>query len=128
MLSYLRYQGFKMLHPIFMVIDFGKIFQEGFQGYVPPPANRGINITPGTLTIETIVSTLLPYVLVISGLILFGLLIAGGFGMLTSAGNPESAQKAQKQITSAVIGFLIVFLAFWIVQILQKIFGVTLLG
>lgn len=73
-----------------------------------------------------IVSALLPYVFTISGLILFGILIWGGFELLTSGGNPESIKKAQGRITAALIGFLIIFLAYWLTQLLEAIFGIKI--
>jgi hypothetical protein len=50
----------------------------------------------------------------------------GGFELLTSGGDPEKAKKAQERITSALIGFLIIFLAYWLTQILEVIFGISI--
>lgn len=77
-------------------------------------------------TILDIVSAFFPYVFAIAGLILFAFLIMGGFGLLTSGGNPETVKKAQGKITSALVGFLIIFLAYWLTQILEIIFGITI--
>ncbi len=74
-------------------------------------------------TIGNLISEALKYTLPFAGLILFGILIWGGFELLTSQGNPEATKKAQDKITSAVIGFVIIFIAYWIVQALQVIFG-----
>ena len=38
-----------------------------------------------------LINALLPTVFIVAGLILFGMLIAGGFQMLTAAGNPKAA-------------------------------------
>lgn len=68
--------------------------------------------------------------IVIAGIIVVFLFIAGGFGMIMGAGkdNPEQAEKGKKAITSAIIGFIIIFTAYWIVQIVGKITGVNILG
>ena len=79
-------------------------------------------------TISDIISALLPYVFVLAGLILFGFLIFGGFELLTSAGNPDKVKAAQGKITNAIVGFIIIFLSYWIVQILEIIFGISILG
>jgi len=79
-------------------------------------------------TLGDIISSLLPYILVIAGLTLFILLIIGGFGMLTSAGSPEKMKAAQGKITSAVIGFVIIFVSYWLMRILEIIFGISILG
>lgn len=77
-------------------------------------------------TIGDIISALIPYILVLAGLILFGFLIFGGFELLTSAGDPKKVQSAQGKITSAIIGFIIIFVAYWLVQILEIIFGLKI--
>jgi hypothetical protein len=43
------------------------------------------------------------------------MIIIGGFQWLTSAGNEEKVEKAKKTISSAVIGIIIVILAWAIV-------------
>lgn len=79
-------------------------------------------------TIGDILSGLLPYIFVIAGLTLFILLIMGGFGLLTSAGSPDKVKAAQGKITSAIIGFVIIFIAYWLMRILEIVFGLNLLG
>lgn len=80
------------------------------------------------LTLGDIVSRILLYIFVLAGLILFGFLIFGGFELLTSAGNPDKVKAAQGKITNAIVGFIIIFLSYWIVQILEIIFGISILG
>lgn len=57
----------------------------------------------------------------IAGIILFLYLIWGGFDYLTSMGDPKKAEAGKNKITSAIIGFVIIFAAFWIVQILDYV-------
>jgi hypothetical protein len=78
--------------------------------------------------IGIIISALLPYLFVIAGLILFGAIIASGFQLLMSAGNPESTKKAQGCLTHAVIGFVIIFVSYWLIQIIQIVFHIDILG
>jgi hypothetical protein len=84
-------------------------------------ANDNANIVGG------IISALLPYVLTIAGLILFGMLIAGGFSMLTAAADPKKAESGQQLITNAIIGFIIIFTAYWLTQILEIVLGISIL-
>lgn len=70
-----------------------------------------------------VISKLLPLVFVAGGLILFVVLIMAGFQYLTSGGEPKAAEGAQKKITSALLGFVILFIAFWLTQLLSSIFG-----
>jgi len=77
--------------------------------------------------IGQIVSRLLVYIFPLAGIATFIYLLIGGFSYLTAAGNEEAVKKAQGQITNALIGFLIIFLSYWIVHLLELILGVDLL-
>ncbi len=48
--------------------------------------------------------------------------------MITSAGNPEKQKEGSAMITGAVMGFVIIFGAYWIVQLLEWILGVSILN
>lgn len=90
--------------------------------------NRAIGLKTGFDSIGGILNNILPTVLSLAGLILFGMLVAGGFTMLAGAADKESQEKGKKQITSSLVGFFIIFLAYWIAQILQVIFKVNILS
>lgn len=77
--------------------------------------------------IGEVITLLLPYVFVIAGLLLFGYLIWGGFEFLTSAGDPEKIKSAQSKLVGAIVGFVIVLASYWLVQILEVIFGISIL-
>jgi len=106
------------------VINFQEIIQKAFPNY--PKGESKIDITKPGLTLGEIISTLIPYIYVIAGLVLFVMLLMGGFSYLTSAGDPEKMKAAQGKITHAVIGFLIIFLAYWLAQLLETIFGIQI--
>lgn len=84
---------------------------------VPATPGAPININSSSLNIGTIISSILPYIFTIAGIILLIYLIFGGFQYMLSGGDPKAAQSARTHITNALIGFLIVFIAFWVVQI-----------
>ena len=86
------------------------------------------NTKPGSDTLNGIFGNLLPYILTFAGLILFVMLVFGGFTMLAGAADKESQEKGKKMITNAFIGFIIIFLAYWIAQILQVIFKVNIVS
>jgi len=79
-------------------------------------------------SIGGLISTLLPYIFVLAGLILFFIIIGAGFAMFTSGGDPEKTKKASSQLTSGLIGFVIIFTSYWIIQLLELIFGFQMLG
>lgn len=55
-------------------------------------------------------------VAVLTGLAAVILIIAGGFSMITSGGNTEATTNARKRIISAIIGLLIVAMAWTIIN------------
>jgi len=70
---------------------------------------------------------ILPYIFTIAGIILFIMIIAGGFSIFTSAGNPEKIKKGQGMLINALIGFLIIFAAYWIIQLVEFSLGLDLI-
>lgn len=78
--------------------------------------------------IGSVLSGLLPYILTGAGIILLVMLVAGGFTMLSGASSSESQEKGKKQITFAIVGFIVIFAAFWIAQVLQIILKVDIIG
>jgi len=89
--------------------------------------NSDIGLTTGS-SLGSIVNSFLPTMLQLAGLILFGMLVMGGFTMLAGAADKESQEKGKKMITSALVGFFVIFLAYWIAQILQVIFKINILS
>lgn len=75
-------------------------------------------------SIGDIINFLIPYIFVFAGLLLLLYLIYGGFHFIISMGDPKGMQEARGKITGALIGFLIIFLAYWIVQLVGKILGI----
>ena len=64
-------------------------------------------------------------VLVFAGVLLI-MIFVGGIGMILNAGNPEAAKSSNKTLTAAVMGFAILIAAFWIVKIIEIIFGINI--
>ena len=87
----------------------------------PGETATGDITTPGGLIAYT-----LPWLFVLGGLILFVMLVWGSFEIMTGAANAKNVESGKKRITSALIGFLILFSSYWIAQIFQTIFGLKL--
>lgn len=79
-------------------------------------------LKPGLTTLPGIITTLLPIIFTIAGLILFAMLIWGGFELLLSGGDKHAAESARGRITMAFIGFILVFAAFWLTRFLLAFF------
>lgn len=75
-----------------------------------------------------IMSVLLPYLFTIAGLILFVMILWGGFEMLSGASDTKAQEAGKQRIIAALIGFVLLFISFWIAQIIQYIFGVNVVG
>jgi len=83
-----------------------------------------------TENIGSVVSAIISNAIVVAGVILLFFLISGGIGLISAAGNnnPEAAEKGKKTVTTALIGFVVVFAAYWIVQLIGKLTGIDILG
>lgn len=79
-------------------------------------------------TLPGLINAIIPTLFIIAGLILLGMLILGGFQFLTAAADPKQAEKGQQRITTAIVGFLIIFTAYWVTQIVEIVLGVKILG
>ena len=78
-------------------------------------------------TLVDLVSLVLSSAFVLSGLLVLFLFIFAGFQIVTGAGqnNPEATAKGKKAATSAAIGFAVIFMAYWIIRIIEFITGET---
>lgn len=81
-------------------------------------------------SISRYVSAILTGAISIAGIILLFLLIGGGIGIISGAGksDPKAVETGKKAATSALIGFIVVFSAYWIVKLIELITGLNLLG
>jgi len=65
--------------------------------------------------------------LILSGVAMLILILIGGFQIISGAGsgNPESVAKGKKAVTYALAGFIIIFVAYWFVRLIEVLTGVT---
>lgn len=103
----------------YLAFDIGQEYQLG---------DRGISqVFP---TVGSLFSTILFNLYGLAGLILLFLLIFGGLNIIIGAGKQESdkVQKGQKAVSGAVIGFIIIFASYFIIQLIQALTGVNILN
>lgn len=79
-------------------------------------------------SIGSLVSRAVPFVFAFAGIGLLLMILGAGFGMLTSAGDPKKLEGAKGRLTNAVIGFLIIFVSYWLVQLAGIVFGIPEIG
>ena len=77
--------------------------------------NIGEQVGLGTADLKDTVINIIQWVLGILALVAVVMIIIGGFQWMTAAGNEERIEKAKKVISAAVIGLIIVLLAWAIV-------------
>lgn len=89
------------------------------------PINSIVQTGPGQAisepTLGGIVSAALNIVFIIAGFLLFGFLIWSAFQFMLSQGNKEALAKARQRVTWALVGFLLIVLAFAIRQYIEQI-------
>jgi hypothetical protein len=80
--------------------------------------------------LAVLVQVILKNAFSVIGLLLLILLIYGGLMYIIGAGDGDSKKAAQAQatITDALIGFAVVFSAYFIIQIIQVITGISILN
>ena len=76
-------------------------------------------------SVSKLVSLFLNISFVLAGLILLFFFILGGIGIISSAGesDPQKMEQSKKTLTSAVIGFVVVFASYWIVKLIGQFTG-----
>lgn len=74
-------------------------------------------------SIGTIIGAALTYVFAFAGVGLLLMIISSGFTLMLSAGDPKKMEKGKQSLTNSILGFILIFAAFWLVQILGIVFG-----
>lgn len=96
-------------------------------------AANDINLKPegdfealGDLTIGGIVGGLIRLILVIAAIVFFFILVIGGIRWIVSGGDKAQTETARNQITAALVGLVIVFAAWAILQLINVFFGIDI--
>ncbi len=70
-------------------------------------------------------SKIMDYIFGAAAIALLIYLVLGGLQMMTSQGEPKAMQGAQAKITNAIIGFVIIIIAYFLVGLIGNLLGVT---
>lgn len=104
---------------VYAAVDIGQAFElapsKGIESVFP---NLG-----------SLVSAILPNVYILAGILLFFLLIGGGLAIIAGGNDsdPRKTGQGATAVTSALIGFLIIFTSYWIIQIVEAVTGLSIL-
>ncbi len=92
-----------------------------------------LNAPPGFENLEyvsftSVVTWAIAVVLVLAAIIFFFMLVIGGIRWITSGGDKGKTEAARSQITAALVGLVIVFASWAILQLINVIFGVDIIS
>jgi len=78
----------------------------------------------GINNIGDIVNKVVTFMIPLAGIILFFVIIWGGYDFLMSQGQPEKMKSAQAKITTGLVGFILLIVSYIVVKLIARIFGV----
>lgn len=83
-----------------------------------------------TTNISKYVSAFITGAISVSGIVLLFLIIGAGISIIAGAGksDPKTVEQGKKTATSALIGFIVVLCAYWIVKLIETITGLSLIS
>ena len=100
---------------------------------IPPSSEGGSspifslkNPLPKLDNLGDIFNVLLSLAFFVAGVAMFFSLVIGGIQWIVAGGDPKSMDEAERRITNAVIGLIIVVAAFAIALILEQVFGIKI--
>lgn len=106
--------------------------QAGLFLFLAPPAYAagwGAGCAEGGVAtikgLECAFSNFVSVILAFAGIILFIMFIVGGFRYLVSGGDPKAVEAAKGTLTHAILGMIILVLAFLILVLIKQITGVN---
>ncbi len=102
-----------LVNPVYADVDIGSKFG---------PAQGGLR------DVSTLINVIARNVLMIAGIIAFIAVIVAGIRVITSAGDVKAQEENKGALTAAVIGLLLIFGAYFILQIVSAILGFNLLN
>jgi len=74
--------------------------------------------------LETVFGNVVKAALGLAGIVLFVMLLFGGLKYIMAGGDPKAAESAQKTITYAVGGLILILLSYLILVLIKTITGV----
>jgi TRAP-type C4-dicarboxylate transport system permease small subunit len=77
--------------------------------------------TGGVTQIQTFIQSIIQVMITLAGLVAVGFFVWGGFGYITSSGNPESLDRSKKTILYSAIGLAIVLGAFVLTSVVTQL-------
>ena len=90
------------------------------------PALEKIKTKTGIVFFQDLIPTLVTLGFIIGSLVFFFFLITGAITWIVSGGDKTKLESAKNKISNAIIGFVILLLAFAIVALLESFFHINI--
>lgn len=81
-----------------------------------------------TQNVINVVQALIRFVLLFAFVAAFVMLLIGGIRWILAGGDEKAVEKARNTITAALIGLVIILVAYAIIRVVETVFGLTILG
>jgi len=91
------------------------------------PSYTGTGFKFANKNLAEVVNKLMPYIFGFAGLALFVMLISGGITLMTAAGDPAKSKSGYGKIFTSLIGFIIIFISYFVTQIIEVVLGIKIL-
>ncbi len=99
----------------------------GFFDAMNPLKTEGSPVAEQLSTPGGIVSRVLNFLFPLAGLVLFVMLVWGGFEILSkSSQGTKGVEAGRNRITAAIVGFILLFATYWMAQIIEIVFGIVI--
>lgn len=95
---------------------------------INPVLPLNLSITPGVAFLGNIVRLGISLAFVVGALIFFFMLLSGGIKWISAGGDKVRMEGAQKQLTHALVGLLLLLSVFAIINLIERLFGISLLN
>ena len=82
----------------------------------------------GVITASSLIGSIIVMILIATSIILLGILIVGGIMVMTSGGDKQKSANGQQAVTAAVIGLVIIFGAWAIINLINLFFGINIIN
>lgn len=93
----------------------------------PEGGTNNVNIDGPLKNINNLgdlINKLMTFLVPLASVILFFILIWGGYDYLMSGGEPDKVQTGRNKITAAIIGFVLLILSYFFARFFGGIFGI----
>lgn len=98
---------------------------QGLGGYDPDTTS---NVAPYASALEKIISNSLAVMSIVGGIMFMTFFLSGGISWITAGGDQAKIEQAQKMMTGAAIGLIIIGLSYSLAYIISTVLGFEVLN